>query len=259
MPDRRCPSCHEPVLAHQTLCPGCRASVPAEAGPVAADSSAFTFSTPPPRQGPDRSAPPSAAAPRPASVPAPVPAAAPAPLAPVPPSVPVPAPPPPPIVPAPLPPPAPAPWPATPPSAGTIGAPGAAVLDERGNLAGGVTGLVAAALVAAGAFLPWMVVEGRDVSGWAASPDAKVLLGLAVVATVVAALVVGGARSLALRLGLAGLGVVIAGLGLFEMVSAVRIDEFDVSLGLGLPLVIGGGAVAVAAGALTRHRRFLPG
>lgn len=290
VPDRACPSCHEPVLAHQTLCPACRTPVPSEAGPVATDTSAFTFSVPPPR--PSHPAP--APAPASASAPAPAPSSSPGPAtspdaAPVsapavgdgyvvttspvpvgapPPEAPSPDPTsvaptgPPPTVPAAPPgPPAPAPAPAhhEGPSAGVIGTPGAPVLDERGNLPGGIAGLVAAVLVTIGVFLPWVAVEGRDVSGWAASADAKVLLGLAGVATVGAALLIGGARSLVLRVGLVVLGVVVVGLGLFEVLDASRIDDFDVSLGLGLPLVIGGGVVAAVAGALTRHRRFLPG
>ena len=141
--------------------------------------------------------------------------------------------------------------------AGTLGTPGAARLDERGNLPGGVAGLVAAALVAIGVFLPWIGVEGRDVSGWAASADAKVLLVIAALATVAAALLVGGARSLVLRLGLVGLGVATLGLGAYEVASARGIDDFDVSLGTGLVLVLVGGVVLAGAGALTRHRRFV--
>jgi hypothetical protein len=141
-------------------------------------------------------------------------------------------------------------------SAGVIGTPGAAVLDERGNLPGGLVGLLAAVLVTVGVFLPWIDVEGRDVSGWAASGDAKVLLLVAAAATVVAALVIAGARSLGLKLGLIGLGVVTAVLGVYEILSASGIDDFAVTLGLGLPLVIVGGVALGAAGVLTRHKRF---
>ncbi|HEU5149694.1 MAG TPA: hypothetical protein VFU19_04310 [Iamia sp.] len=140
--------------------------------------------------------------------------------------------------------------------AGTLGRPGAAQLDERGNLPGGLAGLVAAALVTVGVFLPWIGVEGRDVSGWAASEDAKALLGIAGLATVAAALLIGGARSLVLRLGLVGLGVATLALGAYEVASASGIDDFDVTLGTGLFLVLAGGLVLAVAGALTRHRRF---
>jgi hypothetical protein len=154
---------------------------------------------------------------------------------------------------------APAAAPSTPgvrPSAGTLGTPGAAVLDERGNLPGGVAGLIAAALVTVGVFLPWIGVEGQDVPGWSASGDAKVLLGLAGIATVIAALLIGGARSLVLRLAMVGLGIVALGLGVFEVTSAGGIDEFDVSLGTGLFLVLAGGVALAVSGALTRHKRF---
>lgn len=371
MPERHCPSCHEPVAAHQTLCPSCRTPVPSEAGPVAADSSAFTFTAPPPRQArpadaggpaPEPEAPdapqweagPSAPEPDATTAFGPAPAEAPAPDATGSPAsdsaAPEPAPPgwdaggapaeapawevgpaagahdattafgPAPAevaaweaaaAPAPVweaspgqqwsapsdpgteGPFAPAPEPTTgagvgdpttayggagvwqptpgadvtwaaaptsaPPvrtSAGTLGTPGAAVLDERGNLPGGVAGLVAAALVTVGVFLPWIGVEGQDVSGWSASGDAKVLLGIAGMATVIAALLIGGARSLVLRLGLVGLGIVALGLGAYEVTSANGIDEFDVSLGTGLFLVLAGGVALTVSGALTRHKRF---
>jgi hypothetical protein len=224
---------------------------------VATDSSAFTFTAPPPRAASAPDAPDPVGAPEPAADPwAPVPgadvtwAAAPDPTsigpAPVPSAMSAP------YAPAPS-----APAPGAPPSAGTLGTPGAAALDERGNLPGGVVGLLAAALVAIGVFLPWIGVEGRDVSGWSASGDAKVLLGLAGVATVIAALLIGGARSLVLRLAMVGLGVVALGLGVYEVASANGIDEFDVSLGTGLLLVLAGGLALAVAGVLTRHRRFL--
>jgi hypothetical protein len=252
VPERSCPSCHGPVADHQTLCPTCRTPVPSEAGPVASDTSAFTFGAPPPRQqrpaapapSPEpaiRSGgnpPDSIAGPPDQTAVAPQPQPQPAPQAP---SVQQPV--------------QPQGWGA---SAGVIGTPGAAVLDERGNVPGGVIGLVAAALVVVGVFLPWIGVEGRDVSGWSASGDAKILLGLAGVATVIAALLIGGARSLVLRLGLVGLGLVALGLGVFEITSASGIDEFDVSTGIGIPVVIGGGLALAVAGVLTRHRRFRP-
>jgi len=149
-------------------------------------------------------------------------------------------------------------WPVTPgaSTAGSLGVPGAAALDERGNLPGGLLGIVAAALVTVGVFLPWMSVEGEEVSGWAASGDAKLLLGLAAVATVGAALVIGGARSLVLRLGLLGLGVFSVALGLFEVTSVGDVERFDTSLGTGLFLVVGGGVALAVAAALTRHRRL---
>jgi hypothetical protein len=243
VPDRSCPACHEPVAAHQTLCPSCRTPVPSEAGPVAADSSAFTFTAPPPRQRDLPAAP--TWAPDPTAV---APTPAPAPAEPVIRSGGYPS------------------DPITgsgnggqgvPASAGTLGTPGAAVLDERGTLPGGIVGLLASALVVVGVFLPWIGVEGRDVSGWAASGDAKVLLGIAGIATVLAALLIGGARSLALRLTMVGLGVVALGLGAYEVASANGIDEFDVSLGIGLVVVLAGGAALAVSGALTRHRRFL--
>ena len=120
-----------------------------------------------------------------------------------------------------------------------------------------MAGLVAAVLLTVGVFLPWIGVEGRDVSGWAASGDAKVLLAVAGLATVAAALLIGGARSLVLRLGLVGLGVVTLGLGAYEIASANGIDDFDVSLGAGLIIVLLGGVILAVAGVVTRHRRFL--
>ena len=257
MSDRPCPECAQPVAPHQTLCPACRAPVPSEAGPVGTASSTIAIGAPPPRQaGASPPPPPPTATVAPAPPPASVPPAAPSP---------------PPAFPRPV-----APLDATAvgtgptwgsaataaaapvptPAAGTIGVPGAAVLDERGNLPGGLLGLVAAVLVVAGVFLPWMSVEGRDVSGWSASDDSRILLAVAAVVTVVAALLVGGARSLVLRLLLAVAGLVTLGLGAFDVVDVGAVDRFDTSLGVGLILVLAGGAVALLAAILTRHRRF---
>ena len=278
MPDRSCPSCGLEVAAHQTLCPSCRTPVPSEAGPVAESSDAFTFHAPPPRAGrpapadppadPDPARTPWVAADE-ATVTGPAPAAGPAaaPEATVPQA--------PEAEPTVVAPPAGSAWAAGPDatavasavptgdwgaapasaSAGTLGVPGAPVLDERGNLPGGAVGLLGAALLAAGTFLPWMDVGGEAVSGWDASGDAKVLLGLAAAATVAAALLIGGARSLVLRLGLGLVGLVAAGLGAYEVMSVSGLEE-DASLALGLPVAIGGGVALVLAGGLTRHRRF---
>lgn len=140
--------------------------------------------------------------------------------------------------------------------AGTIGVPGAPVIDERGNLPAGLLGLAGAATVVAGVFLPWLTVEGHDVSGWSASNDAKVLLGLAAAATVVAALLVGGARSLVLRLVLVGIGLAALGLTVFEVASVGAVDDFDATAGVGLLVSIGGSVAIVLAGLVARHRRF---
>jgi hypothetical protein len=141
-------------------------------------------------------------------------------------------------------------------SAGTLGVPGAAALDERGNLPGGLLGLLAAALVVIGVFLPWMELGSDTVSGWSASADAKILLGVAGVATVAAALLVGGARSLVLRLLLVVLGVAAVGLGGFEVTSVNGVEGLEPSVGTGIYVGIGGGVVLALAGGLTRHRRF---
>ncbi len=142
------------------------------------------------------------------------------------------------------------------PSAGTLGVPGAPTLDDRGNLPGGIAGIVGAVLVVVGVVLPWLDVAGETVSGWSASADARVLVAVAGVATVAAALVVGGARSLVLRVLLAAAGVVTLGLGAYELASVGTVEDLDPSPGVGLYVVLLGGAVLVAAGALTRHRRF---
>ena len=105
-----------------------------------------------------------------------------------------------------------------------------------------MVGLVGAALVVVGVLLPWMEVGDETVSGWAASEDAKALLGLAGVAAVAAALVVGGARSLVLRVLLGVLGLVALAVAVFEMVSVARIDELDPVPGVGLLVGVAGGA-----------------
>ncbi|WCO65709.1 hypothetical protein PO878_14485 [Iamia majanohamensis] len=145
---------------------------------------------------------------------------------------------------------------AAPASAGTLGVPGAPTLDDRSNVPGGLLGVVGAVLLVAGIALPWLEVAGESVSGWAASTDAKVLAGVAAVATVAAALVVGGARSLVLRVLLGGAGVVAVALGAFDLVDVGGVDELDATAGVGLYVVLAGGLGLLAAAALTRHRRF---
>lgn len=171
--------------------------------------------------------------------------------------------PPPPMPSAPVPAPAPAPSPApawtapavAPTSAGTLGVPGARTLDERSTLPGGVAAIVAAALVAIGVFLPWMEVGDQAVSGWRSSIDAKVLLGLVGVATLVGALIIGGARSLVLRFTLAVLGLATIAIGVIDVLSVDDLSG-DVDHGVGLiPVLVGGLLLGVAA-LLTRHRRF---
>lgn len=289
---RSCPSCGLDVASHQTLCPSCRTPVPSEAGPVApsAEGTGIVVTAPPPRRGgvasdappaesdldlppavpevgaaPDIElapaspfAPPTyGAAPDAGPVPPP-----PTPIPPPPPAVP---PPPPPVAfPPPLPPPVP-PRPAPPAreqvtsapaaSAGTLGVPGAAVLDERSNLPGGLVALLGAVLVVVGVFLPWMEVGDETVSGWRSSDDAKVLLVLAAAVTVAAALIIGGARSLVLRIGLAVVGLATVVVGLVDVVS-VGDQPGDVSHGPGLVVVLVGGVLVVLAALLTRHRRF---
>ncbi len=142
------------------------------------------------------------------------------------------------------------------PSAGVLGVPGAPTLDDRGNLPGGVLGVAGAVLVAVGVALPWMDVAGESVSGWAASDDAKVLVGLAATAAAAGALVVGGARSLILRVLLGVLGLAAVALGVFELFSVSGIEDLDPSPGMGLFVGLAGGALLVAGGVLTRHRRF---
>jgi hypothetical protein len=141
------------------------------------------------------------------------------------------------------------------PSAGTLGVPGAAVLDERSNAPGGVVALLGAVLVAVGVFLPWMEVGGEAVTGWRSSTDAKVLLALAGLVTVAAALVIGGARSLVLRVGLALVGLVTVVIGVVDVLS-VSDQQGDVSHGPGLIAVLVGGVLVVVGALLTRHRRF---
>lgn len=141
------------------------------------------------------------------------------------------------------------------PSAGTLGVPGAASLDERGNLPGGALALVAGALAVAGVFLPWVEIAGSTVSGWSASQDAKAVLALAGAATVVGALLVGGARSLALRVGLVVVAVALAVLTVVEIISVGNLDG-DPSMGTGLYLLLAAGVVAALAAVLTRHKRF---
>lgn len=287
MATRPCPSCHEPVPAHLTVCLACRTPVPSEAGPIGdAASSRIWFAPPPPRQrgrrrdaGGDASGPTTTPIHQEAITTGPLPPdgrdvadpshpgatawAAPADAtavtwAPDPTHAP-------PSAPAPLPPEG-AAWTPGPavgtPSAGALGA-DAPALDDRGNLPAGAVGLVGSLLVVVGVFLPWLTVAGTDVSGWAASADAKVLLVVAGAATVVSALLVAGARGLLLRLVVLLLGVVTVALAAYDVVSVGDVDlaagggpSAGAEVGVGLLVVVAGGVGLTLAGLLTRHRRY---
>lgn len=269
------------MAVHQTLCPACRAPVPSDAGPLASSSegSSITVSAPPPRAGRAPAPPPTGDDP-PAPEPPPEPARTAAGWS----GSPVVAPvddPDPTVVADPSAeatavagsgwagaaeptwrqdpsagPDGPAAAPPSASSAGSLGVLGAPSIDDRGNLPGGLLALIGAVLVGVGVALPWLDVAGETVSGWAASGDAKVLAGLAACALVMGALVVGGARSLVLRAGLAVVGVVAVGFGIYELLSVGGIEDLDPSPGMGLYVGLVGGAVLVASAALTRHRRF---
>jgi len=266
--DRSCPSCGLGVAPHQTLCPSCRTPVPSDPGPVAAsaEGSGVTVSDPPPRRPRPQPSPPAprieppeptASAPgRAERRPAPAPVATHQVALPAPSSI----------------------GPALPSDATTTfgaAAPGPAggddvtavapvprpgpagpAVDERGNVPAGLLALAAAALVVAGVVLPWFEVAGEAVSGWRASADAMVLAGLAAGTTVVAALLIGGARSLALRLALVAGGLATMAIGAVEMASVGGLDDgLGATLSVGPFLVVGGGVVAALAGFATRHRR----
>ena len=100
-----------------------------------------------------------------------------------------------------------------------------------------------------------MEVAGEPVSGWESSADAKVLVGLAAGATVIGALLIGGARSLVLRLGLAFVGITAVVIGVIDALSVSDLVG-DVDQGSGLVVVMIGGVVLVNSALLTRHRRF---
>lgn len=208
-------------------------AIPSEAGPVAAsaEGSSFTFSSPPPRSPPTGAAPVDAAP----AVGSPAEEGSDV---------------------------APSLEPAVGASrmvasAGTLGVPGAAALDERSNRPAGLLALGGSALAVIGDFLPWRRLADEQVSGWRSGASAVVVLGVAVVAMAAAVALLRGVRSLAVRLGLVLGGLVAAAIGLFQMMR-VGDDHPEASVGLGLLLVVGGGVLLVGAGALSRHRRFLP-
>jgi hypothetical protein len=126
---------------------------------------------------------------------------------------------------------------------------------HEGNALAGLLALVASGLIAAGALLPWFEIGDDTVSGWTASDDAKLLVGLACVGTVVSALLIGGARSMSLRLVLLVTGAAVLGVAVFDMVSVADLDDVSASMEIGLFLVLSGGTLLLAAGALARHRR----
>jgi len=128
---------------------------------------------------------------------------------------------------------------------------------KGGNPVGATLALLGGILLAVGAFTPWVRTRFDTFSGWTVSPDAKVVVALAVVAVVVALILMVGARSVILRLTLAGLGVAAVVIAVVDIVSVNRdiADSLNPAIGVGLVLVPIGGALLLASAAFTRSAR----
>lgn len=126
-----------------------------------------------------------------------------------------------------------------------------------GNIASAVLAFLGGVLFAVGAFAPWVRTRVDSYSGWTASPDAKVVVALAVLAFLVSVILVAGAGSRLVRLVLLAIGATALVLAAVDILSVVRdvADSLDPAIGLGLVLVPIGGALLLLSAALTRSPR----
>ena len=110
-----------------------------------------------------------------------------------------------------------------------------------------------------GTFLPWRVEDRGDVVletiGWDQGSLAVVVLLVGLVAAGATGALWAGQRGMPLKVSLLATGAVlfaVAGLKIADLRSVDPIDGFEVSVGLGLPVVLAGGGLLMAASLLDR-------
>ncbi len=119
----------------------------------------------------------------------------------------------------------------------------------------GIIALAGAVLLIVGVFTPWVRTSDEVTNGFSASDDAKVLLGVGIVALALGALLVAGVRHIILRLGLVVLGVVTLVYSVVDIVSVTGSDNDTAAIGIGLILVPIAGVLLCLSGALAKHAR----
>ena len=98
----------------------------------------------------------------------------------------------------------------------------------------------------------------ETVTGWEASVDGKVVVGLAVIALLIGLALIAGVRSIVLRLALLALGVWAIVIAIVDIIDVGnQLDSLEPAAGVGLYLVGAAGVVLLLAG-LGHAARRLP-
>ena len=134
------------------------------------------------------------------------------------------------------------------------------------NMVGGAVTLVAGALLAVGAFLPWQVVripgadpERTPIRGWEASGDAMIFVGLALLSAVCAGILLSVVERLPLllvKIGLAVIGVIGLAVAVLDILDVRgQLDpRFTVEVGFGLYVAAASAVALIVVSAITDWR-----
>jgi hypothetical protein len=124
---------------------------------------------------------------------------------------------------------------------------------KKGNALGGLLALLGAVLLVAGAFTQWVRTNQETLSGWDASTDGKVVVGLAVVALLIGLVLVAGIRNIVPKLLLLALGVWAIAIAIVDGLDVGNLeDNLEPAIGIGIILVAVAGVVLLLAGLVTR-------
>jgi len=126
---------------------------------------------------------------------------------------------------------------------------------KKGNLPGALLSFLGAILLVVGSFTQWVRTNVETVTGWEASVDGKVVVGLAVIALLIGLALIAGVRSIVLRLALLALGVWAIVIAIVDIIDVGnQLDSLEPAAGVGLYLVGAAGVVLLLAGLVTRSR-----
>jgi zinc-ribbon domain len=126
---------------------------------------------------------------------------------------------------------------------------------KKGNAFGGLLAFLGAILLVAGSFTQWVRTNVETITGWEASIDGKVVVGLAVVALLIGFMLIAGVRNIVLRVALLALGVWAIVIAIVDSIDVGnQLDSLEPAIGIGLILVGAAGVVLLLAGLVTRSK-----
>ena len=109
---------------------------------------------------------------------------------------------------------------------------------KKGNVLGGLLAFLGAILLVVGSFTQWVRTNVETITGWEASVDGKVVVGLAVIALLIGLALIAGVRSIVLRLALLALGVWAIVIAIVDIIDVGnQLDSLEPAAGVGLYLV----------------------